>query len=118
MKTSELTGPALDYMVHVALGHSMHSCAYWLEKYADEQRRDMCEAYSTSWSYGGPIIEREWLDVTPWPNESDESVRWQCTQHYLREPVTTLGPTPLIAAMRCFCVSKLGETVEVPEELA
>ena len=27
------------------------------------------------------------------------------------------GPTPLIAAMRCFCCSKLGDEVEVPDEL-
>ena len=28
------------------------------------------------------------------------------------------GPTPLIAAMRCYVISKLGEEVEVPDELA
>jgi len=27
------------------------------------------------------------------------------------------GPTPLIAAMRCFVASKLGEEVDVPQEL-
>jgi hypothetical protein len=27
------------------------------------------------------------------------------------------GPTPLIAAMRCYCCSKLGDEVEVPEEV-
>jgi len=27
------------------------------------------------------------------------------------------GPTPLIAAMRCYVASKLGEEVDVPEEL-
>jgi len=27
------------------------------------------------------------------------------------------GPTPLIAAMRCYVASKLGEEVEAPEEL-
>jgi hypothetical protein len=28
------------------------------------------------------------------------------------------GPTPLIAAMRCYVISKLGDEVEVPDELA
>lgn len=28
------------------------------------------------------------------------------------------GPTPLIAAMRAFVASKLGEEVEVPDELS
>ena len=27
------------------------------------------------------------------------------------------GPTSLVAAMRCYCVSRLGEEAEVPEEL-
>jgi hypothetical protein len=27
------------------------------------------------------------------------------------------GPTPLIAAMRCYVQSKLGDEVEAPEEL-
>ena len=27
------------------------------------------------------------------------------------------GPTPLIAAMRCFVASKLGDEVDVPDEL-
>jgi hypothetical protein len=27
------------------------------------------------------------------------------------------GPTPLIAAMRCYVASKLGDAVEIPEEL-
>jgi hypothetical protein len=27
------------------------------------------------------------------------------------------GPTPLIAAMRCYVASKLGDEVEVPKEL-
>jgi len=28
------------------------------------------------------------------------------------------GPTPLIAAMRCYVASKLGDEVEIPQELA
>lgn len=27
------------------------------------------------------------------------------------------GPTPLIAAMRCYVASRLGDEVEIPEEL-
>ena len=74
-------------------------------------------APSTDWALGGPIIEREWLDVTPWPNESDEDLRWQCKQHDSIDCVA-FGQTPLIAAMRCYVASKLGEEVEVPDELA
>lgn len=28
-----------------------------------------------------------------------------------------IGPTPLIAAMRCYVASKLGDNVEIPEKL-
>ena len=72
---------------------------------------------STDWALAGPIIEREWLDVTPWPNESDEDLRWQCKQHDSIDCVA-FGPTPLVAAMRCYVTSKLGDEVEVPDELA
>jgi hypothetical protein len=71
---------------------------------------------STDWAQGGPIIEREWLDITPWPNESDEELQWQCKQHDSIDCVA-FGPTPLIAAMRCYVASKLGDEVEIPEEL-
>ena len=39
----------------------------------------------------------------------------QYSKHYPKiEPST---PTPLIAAMRCFVASKIGEEVNVPDEL-
>jgi hypothetical protein len=79
--------------------------------------RDGVFTPSIDWAQGGPIIEREWLDVTPWPNESDEDLRWQCKQHDSIDCVA-FGPTPLIAAMRCYVASKLGDEVEVPDELA
>jgi len=72
---------------------------------------------TTDWAQGGPIIEREWLDVTPWPNESEENKRWDCVQHDCNPPYQQFGPTPLIAAMRAYVASKLGEEVDVPEEL-
>jgi hypothetical protein len=82
-----------------------------------EQYKRQHDEYSTDWALGGPIIEREWLDITPWPNESDEDLRWQCKQHDSIDCVA-FGPTPLVAAMRCYVASKLGDEVEVPDELA
>ena len=72
--------------------------------------------YGRNYSLAGPIIEREWLDITPWPNESDESLRWGCRQHD-RTDVLCFGLTPLVAAMRCYVASKLGDKVEIPKEL-
>jgi len=111
IKVSELQGAALDYMVHVAKGNSMAACSYWLEKYEDEQRRDMCEAYSTNWAQGGPIIERERITLI-----HDEDI-WDAQMSFGDHGYGEYGPTPLIAGMRCYVASKLGDEVEVPEEL-
>lgn len=46
------------------------------------------------------------------------------TEHQAHDPMyqiyasdIILGPTPLIAAMRCYVAKELGETIDVPEEL-
>lgn len=75
-----------------------------------------CPEYSTNWSQGGPIIEREVICLTHpkydcWTAIGQDSADleiplWQED-----------GPTPLIAAMRCLVASKLGDEVYVPEEL-
>lgn len=111
--TSELTDRALDWAVasiekmpkdalSVVDGHPVVLRTYWGE--VTELR---CE-FSTNWAQGGPIIEREGIALLPeyeWCGYID-NIR---SQKY--------GPTPLIAAMRCYVASKLGDTVEIPEEL-
>jgi hypothetical protein len=102
MKTSELTGAALDWAVTKALG---------------EYKPVAVPAYSTDWAQGGPIIERERVDVFyekhttgSWCGSAPRGnkVGWRYLQY---------GSTPLIAAMRCYVASKLGDEVEIPEEL-
>ena len=69
------------------------------------------------WKQGGPIIERERISVLDagtcwgariidWGKNADGS---RCRDWY--------GPTPLIAALRCYVASKLGKEVEIPEGL-
>jgi hypothetical protein len=70
--------------------------------------------YSTDSSQGGPIIERQSIDVLRDPNGT---AGWGARVYISRRDVWCYGPTPLIAAMRCFCASKLGEEVEIPKEL-
>ena len=94
MKTNELTGAALDWAVHVALHGSCKG-------YAEHE-------YSTDWAQGGPIIERERLLLRPY------GLSWECSMggdNWFK------GPTPLIAAMRCYVASKLGDEIEIPKEL-
>jgi hypothetical protein len=120
IKTTELQREALDRMVAKAEGIELsHGCYNRLlvdGRMSAGQK--MLAPYNPSidWEQGGPIIEREWLDVTPWPNESDEDLRWQCKQHDSIDCVA-FGPTPLVAAMRCYVASKLGDEVEVPDEI-
>lgn len=113
MNVSELSGAALDWAVA--------KCEQPDTGYKAWVQRDLDAGilhgmrYSTDWLFGGPIIEREWLQLTPWPNESDEGKRWHCVQHDARVQCHAFGPTPLIAAMRCYVASKLGDEVEIPE---
>ena len=75
--------------------------------------------YSTDWAQGGPIIEREGINLGTQRNEPG------CKPHidYLwhaqldQRVYVGYGPTPLIAAMRCYCRSKLGDVTDIPEEL-
>jgi len=121
VKVSEAKGQVLDYLVAQAMGMKIYrsKSGRWMRaNYGEFNHRHGTPWFepTRNWGYAGPIIEREWLDVTPWPNESDEDMRWQCKQHDSIDCVA-FGPTPLIAAMRCYVASQLGDEVEVPDEL-
>lgn len=115
VKTSELQGAALDWAV--AKCECITPVGSFLDGVVPSPAIMHQYHPSTDWAQGGPIIAREWLDITPWPNESDESLRWQCNQHDSIDCIA-FGPTPLIAAMRCYVTSKLGDEIDVPEELS
>jgi Protein of unknown function (DUF2591) len=119
IRTSELTGAALDWATAKCGGHQAVFTNGTLRPVFRkcEAVKDTWPSYSTDWSQGGPIIERERISVEytgnagrAWfakPPGSATRVRRQMMD----------GPTPLIAAMRCYVASKLGDEVEVPEEL-
>ena len=75
--------------------------------------------YSTNWAQGGPIIEREGINVGrhEWMGPSMEVISWSAERYATEKPGKQIGPTPLIAAMRAYVTSKLGDEVDVPEEL-
>lgn len=68
---------------------------------------------STDWSQGGPIIEREGIATRRWLETGWEADKW----NFKFDERHMNGPTPLIAVLRCYVASKLGDEVEVPEEL-
>ena len=106
MKVDQLTGPALDWAVQQCEGQLTDiDFAWWWEDYSP----------STNWVQAGVIIEREIITLT--------HPRWDgWTAHKYderdeEESYTLDGPTPLIAAMRCYVASVVGAEIDVPVEL-
>ena len=107
MKTSELTGAALDWAVAKCEKHASRNTVNVFDF------NDYFFNPSTNWYQGGPIIEREKISLFEGVND------WTAKpsiDHPLWDKRWT-GPTYLIAAMRCYVASKLGDDVEVPPEL-
>jgi hypothetical protein len=105
MRTSELSGAALDWAVAkcegVINGDDL-DIGFILERGYTP---------STDWAAGGAIIEREGIAVWQF-----DDVTWRAMgKDTVPDPIE--GATPLIAAMRCYVTSKLGDDVELPEGL-
>ncbi|MDQ0082967.1 hypothetical protein J2W35_003326 [Variovorax boronicumulans] len=104
MKVSDLAGSQLDFWVAKAEG---------VEASVDTHLKFMP---STDWAQGGPIIDREGIQVAPMPAKGGA---W-CAVSIGRLPnragssngAWVEGPTPLIAAMRAYVRAKFGPEVE------
>ena len=99
---------------------------------------------STNWSQAGPIIEREKMTLVCAEGDYNQSkagtpdcydTYWVAEKGRLSAGTSygpqgddwgegfnidvdcMTGPSPLIAAMRCYVASKLGDNVEIPEGL-
>lgn len=136
VKTSELTNLALDWAVAKALGCEVVMFRDHFRKIAagawDEERlAKRLETMSNFVCYidtvgnAQPIptyhkdgaqavltLHREKLLVRPEPDDE-----WSSWKHGAREPHYSRGSTPIIAIWRCFVAYKLGDEVDVPEEL-
>ena len=115
MKTSELTGAALDWAVANLENVPVNAPGYLWGVGQFNHR------YSTDWAQGGPIIEREKLDLFTEKGTPESWVasiaRYQNGERLTGWRIHQYGPTPPIAAMRCYVASKLGDEIEIPEEL-
>ena len=101
IKTSELSGAALDWAVLFARNPgvaNLFSVTHCLPA-----------PFSTDWALAGPIIEEEKINL--W---TEGYAAWEATQPGVWQE---WGSTPLIAAMRRYVGSKLGNEVKVPDEL-
>ena len=125
MKVVDAIGAQLDWMVAKA-DDNLHpkgdvrlldGKVFTIEA-GDYERSDRWQRYSpsTDWAQGGALIDsmvREGLRLTGYKSLPTDPTSCQAQIGN----IVTGGPTPLIAAMRCFVASKLGDTVEVPDEL-
>ncbi len=122
IRVSEATEIQLDWMVAKALGLAYRN---------DEKYGPMCFRpsttkgvihwgscplpYSTDWAQGGRIIEMDRICI-----DIGHDGVWlaYCKQNYDDEKeFMQSGSSPLIAAMRSYVAMRLGDFVDVPEEL-
>ena len=112
IKTAYLTGPALDWAVgDIEFKRLIAEGEHVKQWVLDAHNSGKHDPYSTNWLFGGPVIEGEGIHL--YVDESKLEWVSSCWGHQSAYH----GTTPLIAAMRCFVASKLGDEVEIPEEL-
>jgi hypothetical protein len=119
IKTSELQGSALDWAVAKCEGRKPSCYTGIVRATAHPDFPDSPPIfgpelnYSADWALAGPIIERDIAKV-----ERFSEALWEATAYTKdAQDIVQSGPTPLTAAMRCYVASKLGDEVEVPDEL-
>ena len=130
VNTAELSGVALDYAVAVAQGATNFRfdtvSTYWVT--LDGEDRALSSAWSekqnwnpsTNWNQGGPIIDC--LDMQFWKWGGAPREEMQCAATPVKEEfglsyTTYFGKSKLIAGLRAYVASKLGDEVEIPNSL-
>jgi hypothetical protein len=130
IRIETLSGINLDLLVAKALGYhiTQDSDTSYAEK--DGSRLIIGEGFgfspSTDWVIAGPIIEREKIHVGPGDWDLSENGVFTIHNYFActledaahdRQENGCQGQDYLEAAMRCFAVSKLGQEIEVFQEL-
>lgn len=129
IKTSELEGAALDWAVGMAEDGGCIVCQGSVPRWkfpgleasvwAGDLELGDIERWSpsTDWSQGGPLIEE--FNVSTFRIDS-ETIGAEFEHRYMQyesQTADAYGSTPLISAMRAIVAAKLGDTVDVPDEL-
>lgn len=132
VKTSELVGAALDWMTAKASGRIPldtplntppvrpgERCVVKDIILSEPGKLPFRYSPSTMWYQSGPLIEDHAIFLLPRSNTTgwDAYIELDTAYDCWDFSADGYGPTPLIAAMRCLVVAKLGDTVQVPEEL-
>lgn len=126
VKTANLIDAPLDWAVGTALNLPVEVCQifqygkpngkhYISIGETDKDGAEVDFEPSEEWSQGGPIIEQEAIGIGCLGKSTLFRNPWLAARS--EDNTDYGGPTPLIAAMRCFVASKLGDEIEIPEEL-
>mgnify|MGYP001118831958 CR=1 FL=1 len=123
VKTSALSGDALDWAV-ASIEWAAHDSDTNILMVTVGDDNGWVYNPTENWSQAGPIIEREEIHLLgPYEHHPKGLTGWGSHAKYRGKtnPGSALavahGPTPLVAAMRCFVLDKLGDTIDIPEEL-
>jgi hypothetical protein len=116
VKVNEAKGQVLDFLVAQAAGMKIYrskSGRWMTANYGEFNHRHGTPWFepTTDWAQGGPFIERKKIELNLFGSG------WMATLTNGPAVSEEVGPTPLVAAMRCYIASKLGDEVEVPEDL-
>ena len=108
IQTQDLIGAALDWAAAACEGYDTAFASAGDVIILREGVTDYFDPHR-NWGWGGQIIEREGISIYRMTSD------WSAA--YNPSGAAQDGPTPLIAAMRCLVAAKLGDEVEVPDEL-
>lgn len=117
VKTSELEGAALDWAVAKAVGQDFTSFPWIKTDLLCDRTGEWIEdqwSPSTDWAQGGPLLDAHACHMEQYPLAKNEPwVVW-----VRDDKAGECGDTLLIAAMRAIGAAELGDTADIPEELA
>jgi hypothetical protein len=123
IKTNELKEKTLDWAVAKCIGeiwegdwYARHTCRFKSSLFGVCLQDGTTFNPSTRWEHGGPIIDSELLAPEPLLDTNGALIEWQC-HNWKGDGSDFYGPTSLIAAMRCYVASELGNEVEIPRKL-
>lgn len=123
VSSRDLVGPALDWAVASAVGIQVCLLA---EDNPEEKWQVQRNGYphgpywpSQDWAQGGPIIQAERISIFCEAGESASfaSCNIEEGSNHWYVPFRVYGDTSLIAACRAIVIDKLGDIVEIPQEL-
>lgn len=114
-RTNDLTDVVLDWVVFTLCDDDLAPEDFLLMRHGHRGTYEPRGNYSTNPAEGWPILDRADIDVTKAASGS-----YQARLDLEEGDVMVeqrFGPTRLVAGLRCFVASHLGDEVDIPEEI-